>query len=112
MERLIRWAALSGAVVCLLLAAWAALGLLLAAAESERPVVTRVETVAGLQRIVWRPNLTVARYQLPRVPRAVLVFRNGLLLSPPDDYVVRQGVIEFQRAAWPRPGDIVTVIYQ
>ncbi len=66
-----------------------------------------------LRRVVYRVSDRVAEFPLPTLASGtVLVYRNGLLMTPPEDYELDGGVVRFRPDQVPVAGDIVNILYE
>jgi hypothetical protein len=64
------------------------------------------------RRLTFRPAGKVAEYVLPGPADQVTVYRNGLLMTEPDDYVLDGAIVRFASAQIPDVGDVVNVLYE
>lgn len=67
---------------------------------------------AAWERLTYRPTGRVAEYVIPQAAAMVLVYRNGLLLTEPDDYALDGAVVRFAAGQIPDAGDIVNIVYE
>jgi hypothetical protein len=63
-------------------------------------------------RITYRPTGRVAEYVIPESVTQILVYRNGLLMTEPDDYALDGAVVRFRAGQIPDAGDIVNIVYE
>jgi hypothetical protein len=54
----------------------------------------------------------VAEYVIPELVTQILVYRNGLLMTEPDDYALDGAVVRFRAGQIPEAGDIVNIVYE